>query len=69
MKTKTQNFTKIPSNVDDHGRRIKDNDLRIGTWNVLILLSWNLCYTYSKFEILIIFILKDMYVATDFDSP
>ena len=37
MKTTTQNFTRIPSNVDDHGRRIKDYDLRIATWNVRTL--------------------------------
>ena len=29
-----QKSIKIPSNVDDHGKHIKDYDLRIGTWNV-----------------------------------
>ena len=37
MKTKAQKFIKISSNVDDHGKRIKYYDLRIGTWNVLTL--------------------------------
>ena len=34
MKSKTQKFIRIPSNIDDHGKRIKDYDLLIGTWNV-----------------------------------
>ena len=37
MKTKTIASIKIPSKVDDHGKRFKDNDLRIGTWNVRTL--------------------------------
>ena len=37
MKAKIQKSIKIPSNVDDHGKRIKDYDLRVGTWNVRTL--------------------------------
>ena len=37
MKADTPEFKKIPSNVDDHGKRLKDYDLRLGTWNVLTL--------------------------------
>ena len=33
MKTATIASKKITSNVDDHGKRLKDNYLRIGTWN------------------------------------
>ena len=37
MKAKTQEFTKITTKVDDHGKYLKDYDLRIGTWNVRTL--------------------------------
>ena len=32
MKTSTVASKKFPSKIDDHGKRLKDNDLRIGTW-------------------------------------
>ena len=34
MKTKTQDTIEIPSKFDDHDKRLKDYDIRIGTWNV-----------------------------------
>ena len=34
MKTTTIPLKKIIPKVDDHGKRLKDNDLRMGTWNV-----------------------------------
>ena len=35
---------------------------------ILIIISWNL-YSYSKFELLIIFILNNMYHVVNFGSP
>ena len=35
---------------------------------ILILISWN-PYSYSKFEVLIIFILNNTHDIVDFDSP
>ena len=37
MKTPTIASIKIPPKVDDHGKSLKDNDLKIGTWNVRTL--------------------------------
>ena len=37
MKAKIQKSMKMPSNVDDHGKCIKNYDLRIGTWNIRTL--------------------------------
>ena len=34
MKAKIQESIKIPPKVDYHGKRLKDYDLRTGTWNV-----------------------------------
>ena len=35
---------------------------------ILILISWNL-YSYSEFQVPIIFILNNMYDVVEFDSP
>ena len=37
MKAKIQESINIPFKVDDRGERLKDYDIRIGTWNLRIL--------------------------------